>query len=210
MDSHVGRTYIDFQQGDLMKFNTTVLYCAALLSFLSGCSTVKVDCEQAPGFDFSGIRTYQWIEAPENDADKGDRHVNREFMKKLNNELSVRGLTQVLETPQADVQVAYYTKIEEHAEYTTVSPDEDRVTSGFIYTPKEQRWTIKETAPDLNIYTVETGLVTLLVFDTKSGKQIWKGSLQAKIDRSRPLEKQNERIYLLAHDLMKHFPIAYK
>lgn len=188
---------------------TAALVFATSLCILSGCNSMKVTSQCDPRFDFAGIQSYEWIAAPTDidEEEKENLYVNKDFQEALNNELSARGLRQVLQTAEADVQTAYYIKLEEHEEYTTMSsPSEPQVTSGFVYKHQQKTWDVKEQSPDINVYTVETGTLAMIVYDAKSGARVWTGTLKTKIDRSRPLAKQKEHIREAARELMKQFP----
>jgi hypothetical protein len=193
-------------QGDPMKYATAVLLITSIAA-LSGCSTMKVTSEQSDSFDFSQVETYEWVQAPAKILDEDDTYLNEDMHKALNNELSARGWKQVLVSDKADIQVIYYIKLKEHEEYTTpASSGEPRVTGGFTYNQDKGNWGYNDQAPDLNVYTVEVGTLSMLVYNVKTGERVWRGSLQTKLDRSKPIEKQQDMLRKVAQKITGRLP----
>ena len=189
-----------------MKYAPLALLIAAIAA-LSGCSNMKVTSEQGNSFDFGQVETFEWIQAPAKILDEDDTYLNENMHKALNNELSERGWKQVLVSDKADIQVTYYIKLKEHEEYTTpASNGEPRVTGGFTYNQDKGNWGYNDQAPDLNVYTVEIGTLSMLIYDAKTGTRIWRGSLQTKLDRSKPLEKRQEMLRKVAKKIIERIP----
>ncbi|MEN8254660.1 MAG: DUF4136 domain-containing protein [Verrucomicrobiota bacterium] len=188
-----------------MKFNT-VLALALATGILSGCSSMKATSEHDREFDFGKIQTYQWIDGPEEIPDTADTYINEDIQKALDAELANRGLQQTSDENAADVQVAYYIKLQEHQEYASVGMGEREFPRGFIYSRENSTWGHAEQDPDLNAYTVEIGKLTVLIYDADTGKRIWRGNLQTEIDRSRPQDKQQAHIRAAAKKLIARLP----
>lgn len=186
-----------------MKFNT-VLALALLAGILSGCSSMKATSEHDQEFNFGKIKTYQWIDGPEEILDDADTYINEDIQKAVDAELTRRGLRHVPEA--ADMQVAYYVKLKEEVEYSTNHDGRD-FSGGFSYSRASSSWNYQEREPDLNIYTVEIGTLTVLVYDARTGQRIWRGNLQTKLDRSRPEDQRQARIRAAAKKLMARFPV---
>jgi hypothetical protein len=190
-----------------MKFTTALLVLTGLAA-LTGCTGMKVSSDHNASYDFGQITTYQWIDAPEEIREQDDTYLNIDVQKGLNNQLAVRGWKQVLETSEASVQVVYYIKLKEQEEYSTAANQTDREFSGgFVYNRDKSSWGYEEREPDLNVYTVEIGTLTVLIYDAKTGERIWRGSLQTKLDRAKPIEKQNDRIRAVARKLLNRIPM---
>lgn len=187
-----------------MKF-TAAPACIVALLLLSGCARMKVSCEIEPAYDFGRIRTYQWIEPSRDILERDDTYLNQDLQRALNNELSARGWEQVLEAGGATIQVTYHIQITEHQEYVeSASHSESEFAGGLVFQTGE--WSYEERGPDQHAYSVETGSLNLVVTDTASGKRVWRGSLQTKLDRSAPIEKQYELFQLAAHKLLEQLP----
>lgn len=186
-----------------------VLLIAALLAV--GCGTMKVTTESTPGYAFGAIKTYQWIDGPAEILNEHDTYINNDIQKAIGAELQRRGLKEVADAAAADVQVSYYMKLKEQQEYSdTARPDDPGFSGGFTYSRKTGSWNYAEREPDINIYTVEIGTLTVLLFDAKTGERVWRGDLKTKIDRSQPPEQQQERIATAAMKLMDRSPLTSK
>lgn len=189
--------------------STPVFACIAALLLMSGCARMKVSCEVDPTYDFGRIRTYQWVDPSTEIIEQQDTYLSKDLQQALNSELSAREWKQVLEPGAATVQVTYYVKITEHQEYAeTAFPAESEFAGGLVYTKGE--WNYEERDPEKQVYTVETGILVMTVTDTASGQQVWQGSLQTKLDRSAPIEKQHELFQLAAHKLLSQLPSGTK
>ena len=177
----------------------------ALTIFVAGCNSMKATSERDKEFDFGRIQTYRWIDGPEEIIGKADTYINEDIQKALNTELVNRGLRQTLEA--ADVQVAYYVKLKEVMEYTdSTSRTEREFSGGFVYSRESKSWNYAEREPDLNIYAIEIGTLTVLMYDTETGKRVWRGNLQTKIDRSLTKDKKEALIRAAAEKLMARLP----
>ena len=184
----------------------SLLSILALAALLTGCSTMKVTSEQDQSYDFSTVKTYQWIDGPAEILDEADTYIDENIQAALDNELNKNGLRSVTNTAVADIQAAYYVKLKEETEYTKTSQQDRDFSGGFVYNREKSSWSYDQREPDLNIYTIETGTLTLLVYDSETGKRIWRGSLKTEIDRSRPQGEQQERIRKAAEKLLNRFP----
>lgn len=187
-----------------MKINP-VPALLALTVIMTGCNSMKATSERDKVFDFGQIKTYQWIDGPEEILNKADTYINENIQMALDAELVKRGLLQASDA--ADVQVAYYVKLREEREYTDPTDrNEHDFSGGFVYKRDGSGWNYAEREPDLNLYMVEIGTLTVLIYDTQSGERIWRGNLQTKIDRSLPKEKREARIRAAAKKLMARLP----
>ena len=74
-----------------------------LTLFATGCSSMKATSERDKEFDFGQIKSYQWVDGPEEILDKSDTYINEDIQKALNTELVNRGLLQISDGAAADV-----------------------------------------------------------------------------------------------------------
>ena len=183
--------------------------CLIALLLISGCARMKVSCEIEPAYDFGKIQTYQWMEPSPEILEQEETYLNKNLQRALNNELSARGWVQVLEAAGATVQITYYIQIQEHQEYVeSASQSESEFAGGLVY--NKEGWNYEERSPEQQIYTVETGTLLLTITDTAGGNCVWRGTLQTKLDRSAPIEKQQELFQLAAHKLLEQLPSGSK
>ena len=185
-----------------IRFAAT-LFAAALL--LGGCKSMKTTADRDPNYDFDAIRTYQWTSAPPEVLKTANTYLNEDIPKAIDHELDRRGLE--LTATNADVRVAYYLKLKEQKEYTDLDQSERDFAGGFTYSRASKSWEYDKHDPDLTVYTTDIASLTLLVYDGKSGKQVWSGTLKTKIDRSRPRPEQVELVQEATRKLMEKFPV---
>lgn len=189
-----------------MKY-TTALFLAAATTLLSGCSSMKVTSEEVIDFDYPSAATYQWIPAPNPILEEDDTYLNENVQQALNNALSERGWQQTVETDPADLQVVYYIKLAEQEEYSGPGEKDDtRVTGGFTYNKSSSSWGYNDQNPDLNVYTIDIGTLALLIYDAENGQKIWSGSLETRLDRTTPLDKQPELLRKIARKITAKIP----
>lgn len=173
----------------------------------AGCKSMKTTSERDPGFNFGAVKTYQWIDAPEKILNEADTYIHEDIRSALDRQLANRGMLPVQAEEDADVQMVYYVKLREEVEYTqTANPDEREFSGGFVYDRDSSAWQYAEREPDLNVYTVEIGKLTVLMFDLSTGQRVWRGTLQTEIDRSQPNERQQEKIETAAQKLIAELP----
>ena len=189
-----------------MKYAAPLCLSAAP-ALLSGCSSMKVSSELTADFNYSTVKSYEWVQAPKKILDEDDTYLNESVQKALNNVLSERGWQQTLETADADLQIVYYIKLVEHEEYTGPADSaESRVTGGFTYDKNKGNWGYKDQEPDLNVYTIEVGTLTLLLYNADSGEKIWTGTLQTRLDRTTPLDQQQRMLRKIAKKIIHKIP----
>ncbi len=182
---------------------TTILLATSLI--IAGCSTMKTSSESDPDYDFGSIQTYQWIDGPAKILEAADTYISKDVPLAIDHELAKRNLTKV--STNANIQVAYYIKLKEDKEYSDLNDSDRDFSGGFVYSRDSKSWNYEARQPDINVYTVEIGTLTVLAYDAKTGKRIWRGNLKTKIDRSRPRPEQIELIQTAAEKLMEKFPI---
>lgn len=177
---------------------------------LTGCTSMKIKSDQVSDYDFSSVDTYEWVRAPEKILNEDDTYLSEDVQIALNNQLAGRSWNQVLETDKADIQIVYYIKLEEHQEYAgSPSPgnDEPRSTAGFTYNTSKGTWGYNDQESDLNVYSVEVGTLTLLIYDAETGNKLWVGTLETRLDRSTPVEKRKEMLTKIARRITAKIPV---
>jgi hypothetical protein len=185
------------------------LLALVALSVLSGCRSMKVTIEQGEEYNFAALKTFQWIDGPEEILDDADTYININIQKALNTQLIKLGLKQVLNAAEADIQVAYYVKLREQEEYASNSNrDESDFSGGFVYSRDSKSWAYKERESDLTVYAVEIGTLTVLLYNADTGDRIWRGNLKTHIDRSHPEEQRRNLINDAAEKLIGRLPVA--
>lgn len=186
---------------------TAYFLLALVPTLFTGCASIKVDSETHADYNFESVDSYEWVRAPKKILNEDDTYLNENVQIALNNELAGRGWTQTLETDSADVQVVYYIKLAEHKEYAgSPSQEETRVTGGFTYNTSKGTWGYNDQESDLNVYTIEVGTLTLLFYNADTGEKIWSGTLETRLDRTTPIEKQPELLRKIARKITARIP----
>lgn len=189
-----------------MKF-IPMLAAAAVLSQLAGCTRIEVSADRDPSYDFSRIYTYQWIEPPGEEDLQQLQTLNGEPQTALENELAAHGWKRVSAPENATVQIAHVFTIDAHREYAgSVDDRESAITGGLAYDSQTRSWSYAERDTEETVYVVETGTLRVLIYDTATGKRIWRGTVVAEIDRSRSPEERMERYRRIAGELLKKLP----
>lgn len=186
--------------------NIKTILALITASLLAGCTSLKVTSDKAGDYDFSTVKTYQWVPGPEDILNEKDTYINGDVQRALGSGLQKAGLGEYAVAP--DIHVAYYVKLKEQLEYTDTGTHTDRdFTGGFVYSRDNKNWSYQEREPDLNVYSVEIGTLTVLAYDAENGERIWRGSVHTKLDRSRPEEERLALIDTAVGKLMERFPV---
>ena len=192
-----------------MKFKSLIGLCTLLL--FAGCNSMKVTTEQDYGYDLTTIKTYQWVPGPADILDDIDTYINDKIQKALNTQLMRRGLKQVADGETADVQVAYYVKLKEQQEYaSTANQDEPGFSGGLVYSRNTGSWDYQEREPDITVYSIEIGTLTVLLYDVATGDRIWRGNLKTRIDRSKSDETRMALINEASAKLIARIPLEVR
>lgn len=188
-----------------MNIKTAALLATAL-SLLAGCSSMKVDSQRIGTYDFANAQTFQWIGAPAEILDEDDTYLSEDMQRALTVAFAARGWTEAGTPEASDLKVSYYIKLKEHQEYTTPAGEEERNFSGGLTFKKDGKWNYEERQPDRIVYNVEIGTLHLTLTDPATGTAVWTGTLQTKLDRSKPIEKQKEIYRAVAAKLTAKIP----
>ncbi|MCF7847490.1 MAG: DUF4136 domain-containing protein [Kiritimatiellales bacterium] len=191
-----------------MKIKTIHAFFA-LLILVAGCSTVRVTSEHDEAYSFASTKTYQWVEGPQGGL--GDFRIPDKFFDPIirnaaDDELKKKGLSPVAENSAPDLHVSYFLKLEERLDIDVPRPDEDtQFSGGFVY--KQGRgWSYEEREPDIIYYGYDKGILTVVIFDAKTGDRVWRGILKTKVYRSRPAEEKEEKIRAAVEKLLARYP----
>ena len=189
--------------------NVRLAALAVLLGALGGCaSSLQIQSEHDPRFDFSSVRTYDWlaIDQPEFDSNTAPEFRDPRFEAEaldppiraaVDRELAARGYQRVTES--ADFLVAYHAALNTAADATRLG---DYVTWEMAV---EGTLPGLSTASDyMRIY--EQGSVILDFVSPDAKQLLWRGSVQAEIDRSNTQAQRVARINDVIGELLQRFP----
>ena len=119
----------------------------------------------------------------------------------VDDELSV-----IIHAATAEVAPGVQNEMTFHVE--PASRSESEFAGGLVY--NKDGWNYQEREPEQLVYTIETGTLQMMITDTASGTRIWRGTLQTKLDRSQPIEKQQELFQRAARKLLERLPSGSK
>ena len=183
----------------------TLSILALSVSLFTGCAYMKVQSEPDTAYDFSAVKTYQWVPGPAAILEKSNTYTIQDLQDALDTEFQKKGLHLVSTNQTPDIHVAYYLKLNDSKRTTRASDDLSREFSGGLVRTANG-WKYEERQPDINVYIIEEGTLVVLVYDAKTEKRVWRGTLQTEIDRSRSPEERLRVIQAAARKLMDRYP----
>lgn len=169
----------------------SLILMAALLVWSVNCSSVSVNYDYDPRFDFSQLKTYDWIsvKVPE----KGSELRMKRAMIALENALAAKGYMLAQNNP--DFLIALHGFSETKVNVTTY---------GYGYGPYYGwgRWGVGYV--DVNTYEQGTFFVDFV--DSKSKELVWRGIAQGAAEPNLSPKEQEEKFAYVAEKMLKNFP----
>ena len=164
----------------------------ALAVFALGASAVfaqDVKVNYVPGKDFSGYKTYKWVEIQ--GAEKPDQIVDAQIKLAIDTALASKGITKATgET--ADLFIGYQVAVTQERQwnwYTTGGPY--RYGGGM------------STATST---TINIGTLALDMYDAAAKELVWKGLASKTVSNEKDPEKRQKNVNKAMAKLLKDFP----
>ncbi len=167
-----------------------------------GCSQVSVLSDYDPAADFSSLRTYEWyaVEQPKSGDVRVDNPLlDRHIRSAVENALNAKGYIKADANP--DFQLIYHAAVTKVIGVTTVSK--------LAYPPGYYAWHyvgppvwVEQAVP----YTYEKGSLILDIIDARKEKLMWRGSIQAELDKTATPQVRAARIEKAVTDMLAQFP----
>lgn len=151
-----------------------------LLLSLSGCTSMEVKTEQAPGADLGRYRSYAWVKPPETSAPQASI-LDQSVKSDVDQQLAMKGLKEV-DPGSAQVLVSYSARSADSFEYG----------GGPLFYG--------------GAYPVREGDLTIYFADPKTKKVVWQGSAAGVISEAG--ESQNQ-VADAIHDILQKYPNFY-
>jgi hypothetical protein len=166
------------------------LTCLIVAALAAGCAQIYgVQHDFDRQYDFSGLRTYDWMAVPEKSG--MNTLVVQRVQRAVNAELQARGYILAREGP--DFLIA------EHIG----SKDKVQVENwGYGYGPWGGHWG----ANRVSVYQYEEGSLILDFVDARSKKMFWRGVAKAEVDRIDTPEKSEQLINEAVQKILEAFP----
>ncbi len=163
---------------------------------LVACSSIKVDRDFDPDYQFTTLSGYAWLpQADNNDDYDKDSLQDRRIRAAVNNTLVAQGYQQV-SPEQADFLVNYFTG-------SKTRRDETHVTVGMGY--HTLPWTMGART-ETRVRDYEEGQLTLDIIDPGSRQLIWRGVAKRRLPETSTPEKRTAFIQEAVQETLKDFP----
>ena len=160
---------------------TTIIFCILIHA---GCSTVHVSYDHDPSYDFTKLKTYDWIPntAPISRTKLIEKHVRRV----VNDQLGDKGY--IIDNNNPDFYIVLHTGKERKIDVSSRGYGYRGLRGGIV------------------VYQYEEGTLVLDFVDAKKMGLIYRGIATAELLRSSSFEKRQERINETVEKILKQFP----
>ena len=182
-----------FERGAQMKRGIAMTAAfTALALFALGAGSVfaqDVKVNYVPGKDFSGYKTYKWVEIQ--GAEKPDQIVDAQIRQAIDTVLAGKGLTKATgET--ADLFIGYQVAVTQERQWNSY-------TTGGPYRYGGGMSTATST-------TINIGTLALDMYDAAAKELVWKGLASKTVSNEKDPEKRQKNLVKAMTKLLKDFP----
>jgi hypothetical protein len=166
--------------------NIRLLLITGILVFgLAACSTMQVETDYDPGYDYSKLKTYNWVPNPS--IKQGNELFEKHFQKIMGENLATKGITRDEANP--DFLIAYHGDVQRRVDVTNW---------GYRY----PGW-----YGGIDVYQYNEGTIVVDFIDAKSKELIYRSTVTAEVGRgSMDFEKRQKRITEAVEKILKDFP----
>jgi len=166
-----------------------VLVCAA------GCAPLTVDYDYDTTYDFSKLKTFDWLPTPP--GDQMEDMVEKRFQGAMNTQLQAKGYNRTTESPDFLISMEGIKK--------TVQKGSTAV-GASISVPVGSHGSVALGGGKSKPREKQEGELTVLITERASGTLLWKGVLAAEIKPKQSPEEQQKTINAVVAELLKNFP----
>ncbi len=173
---------------------------ALLVTALCACSTLRVSSDYDPAFDFSGLRSWDWLtDTPAGTVDPRlpTGLVEERIRAALEKHLAARGY-QRSGSGTPDFRVGYHAAVEDKVDVRTINR-----ASGYGPGWGAGRGLMTS---DTYVREYEQGTLILDVVDSRSNRLVWRGSAQAEVYSYSTPEQREARIDDAVAQILERFP----
>ena len=185
------------------------LLVSFLLLMCAACSTVNVNTDFNPAYDFSQLKTYNWVEngkVPSTDTRINNDLIIDRVRRAVEANLASRGFVKSNAKP-TDFQVSWHGTIERKMQMETIDHFYSPYGYGALY--RDPFWS----GPTMRSSTVreyEVGTLIIDVLDPLHHKLIWRGSGSKMLSSSSNAEDTTREINEAVSVILKDFPPVKK
>ncbi len=165
----------------------------ALLFFLGGCSTVHVQNDYDPNYDFSRLRTFSILYT----QSRAGSSLNQDrIAKALKRQLEAKGYVET-EKKFADFYVVFHTNVKDKTKIVT---DYERV--GL----HSYRYWAEPRVPVQRHYSYKEGKIVVDALDPRNKQVFWRGTATDMLQSFKSPTERIEYINKVAEEVMSAFP----
>lgn len=179
---------------------------AALLFFLCGaCSTVSVNTDFNPDYDFTQLRTYAWLDDGKDPS--SDTRINNDLViDRVRNAVEIalgaRGYVKT-DAGSADFKVSWHGAIKRKLQVETIDHFYSPYGYGALYRDPFMGGSAMRTS---TIREYEVGTLIVDILDPVQHKLVWRGSGSDRLSSDADPEKATTRINEAVAAILKDFP----
>jgi len=171
---------------------TAVLAALAVFALGAGAALAQdVNVNYVPGTDFSGYKTYKWVEIQ--GAEKPDQIVDTQIRQAIDKALAGKGLAKAT-GDTADLAIGYQVALTQQQQWNTYS-------TGGYGARRYGGGMGTATSTTINI-----GTVALDMYDAAAKELVWKGQASKTVSNEKDPEKRQKNIDKAMAKLLKDFP----
>ena len=179
-----------------------------LAALAAGCSSMEVNYDFDPKANFSGLKTYSWLDKPQkltgDPRIDGNTILEDRIHEAVDRGLAARGFRKVTADP--DFLVAYHVSLDKRQSVQTLN-------SYYGYGPgwgygygAAYRPGFWAGPPDTYVYEYEQGTLILDIVHPGNKALMWRGSAQDEVHFKSSPEKDQKQLDEAVHKMLEHFP----
>jgi hypothetical protein len=178
-----------------MKHRMTATAVAATIAALAlgavGALAQDVNVNYVPGTDFSGYKSYKWVEIQ--GAEKPDQILDTQIKQAIDKALAAKGFTKAA-GDTADLAIGYQVALTQQQQWNTYG-------TGGYGARRYGGGMGTATSTTINI-----GTVALDMYDASAKELVWKGQASKTVSNEKDPEKRQKNIDKAMAKLLKDFP----
>jgi hypothetical protein len=179
-----------------------------LAAVMAGCSSMEISYDYDPKANFTGVKTYEWLNEPQKPTGDprvdGNTILEKRIHEAVDTGLAARGFREVTSDP--DFLIAYHVSLDKRRSVQTLN-------SYYGYGPgwgygygaayRPGHW---GGAPETYVYEYEEGTLILDIVNPENKELIWRGSVQDEVHFKSTPEKDQTQLNEAVHKTLENFP----
>ncbi len=186
-----------------------IIFAVALLLLCSACSTLNVNTDFNPEYDFTRLKTYAWLD--KDSVPSSDTRINNDLMiarvrNAVEKSLEASGFVKD-DGGSADFRVSWHGAIQKKLQVDTIDHFYSSYGYGALYRDPFMGGASTRTS---TAREYEVGTLIVDILDPVHHKLIWRGSGSDRIGNDTDPEKSTQKINAAVSAILKDFPPAEK